>query len=129
MFSTIYSQMKLYINSILIMLMKSKCNILFSFWHLFFSHLILSLQSTVIIYIIDVGWQKLFEVFTHPPPYYLNLVFYQTSIFWCRPAQEFFTWKAAKCWPMLGAQGLWAERDLYRAAPAATRALGFPGLI
>jgi hypothetical protein len=30
---------------------------------------------------------------------------------------------------MLGAQGLWAERDLYRATPTVTRGLGFSGLI
>jgi hypothetical protein len=40
------------------------------------------------------------------------------------------------CWrqgckfqPMLGAQGLWAGRDLYRATPTATRHLGLYGLI
>jgi hypothetical protein len=32
-------------------------------------------------------------------------------------------WKAAKFWPMLGAQGLWAGSDLYRATPAVTRGL------
>ena len=31
--------------------------------------------------------------------------------------------------PMLGAQGLWAGRDLYRATPAVTWGLGFSGLI
>jgi hypothetical protein len=30
---------------------------------------------------------------------------------------------------MLGAQGLWAGRDLYRATPAVTRDFGFSGLI
>jgi hypothetical protein len=30
---------------------------------------------------------------------------------------------------LLGAQGLWAGRDLYRATPAVTRDLGFSGLI
>jgi hypothetical protein len=30
---------------------------------------------------------------------------------------------------MLGAQGLWSGRDLYRATPAVTRGLGFSGLI
>jgi hypothetical protein len=34
-------------------------------------------------------------------------------------------WRAAKFRLMLGAQGLWAGRDLYRATPAATRDLGF----
>ena len=34
-------------------------------------------------------------------------------------------WRAAKFRPMLGTQGLWAGRDLYRATPAVTRGLGF----
>jgi hypothetical protein len=38
-------------------------------------------------------------------------------------------WKAAKFRPMLGAQGLLAGRDLYRATPAATRDRGYSGLI
>jgi hypothetical protein len=38
-------------------------------------------------------------------------------------------WRAAKFRPTLGAQGLWAGRDLYRATPAVTRDLGFSGLI
>ena len=38
-------------------------------------------------------------------------------------------WRAAKFKPMLGARGLWAGRDLYRATPAVTRGLGFSGLI
>jgi hypothetical protein len=35
-------------------------------------------------------------------------------------------WRAAKFRPMLGAQGLWAGRDLYRATPAVTRDSVFP---
>jgi hypothetical protein len=38
-------------------------------------------------------------------------------------------WKAAKFRPKIGAQGLWAGRDLYRATPAVTQDLGFSGLI
>ena len=38
-------------------------------------------------------------------------------------------WRAAKFRPMLGVQGLWARRDLYRVTPAATRDLSFSGLI
>jgi hypothetical protein len=37
--------------------------------------------------------------------------------------------QGCKFWPMLGAQGLWAGRDLYRATPTATRDLGLYGLI
>jgi hypothetical protein len=57
-----------------------------------------------------------------------------------RPAQEFFTYpvygdvtitgeRAAKFRPMLGTQGLWAGRDLYRVTPAVARDLGISGLI
>jgi hypothetical protein len=38
-------------------------------------------------------------------------------------------WRAVKFRPMLGAQGLWAGRDLYRATPTVTWDLGFSGLI
>jgi hypothetical protein len=38
-------------------------------------------------------------------------------------------WRAAKFRPILGAQGLWAGRDLYRATPAVTWDLSFSGLI
>jgi hypothetical protein len=38
-------------------------------------------------------------------------------------------WRAAKFRPMLGAQGLWAGRDLYRATLTVTRDPGFSGLI
>jgi hypothetical protein len=37
--------------------------------------------------------------------------------------------RVAKFRPMLGAQGLWAGRDFYRATPAVKRDLGFSGLI
>ena len=61
--------------------------------------------------------------------------------FMSNPAQEYFSymemsvshhhclWKAAQFRPMLGAQDLWAERDLYRATPTVTRYLNFSGLI
>jgi hypothetical protein len=48
------------------------------------------------------------------------------SLIWRR---HHYQWRAAKFRPMLGAQGLWAGRDLYRATPAGTRGLGFSGLI
>jgi hypothetical protein len=38
-------------------------------------------------------------------------------------------WRAAKFRPMLGAQGLWAGRDLYRATPTVTCDLSLSGLI
>jgi hypothetical protein len=38
-------------------------------------------------------------------------------------------WQGCKFRPMLGAQGLWAGRDLYRATPTVTRDLGLYGLI
>jgi hypothetical protein len=46
-----------------------------------------------------------------------------------RPAQEYFTYMETSPLPVLGAQGLWAGRDLYRAKPAVTRDLGLSGLI
>jgi hypothetical protein len=48
------------------------------------------------------------------------------SLIWRR---QHCRWRAAKFRPMLGAQGLWAGRGLYRATPAVTRDLGFSGLI
>jgi hypothetical protein len=38
-------------------------------------------------------------------------------------------WRTAKFWLMLGAQGLWAGRDLYLATSTVTRGFGFSGLI
>jgi hypothetical protein len=46
------------------------------------------------------------------------------SLIWRR---HHYRWRAAKFRPMLGAQGLWAGNDLYRATPAVTRDLGFSG--
>jgi hypothetical protein len=48
------------------------------------------------------------------------------SLIWRR---HHYRWRAAKFRPMVGAQGLWAGRDLYRATLAVTRGLGFSGLI
>jgi hypothetical protein len=48
------------------------------------------------------------------------------SLIWRR---HHYRRRAAKFRPMLGAQSLWAGRDLYRAPPAVTRGLGFSGLI
>jgi hypothetical protein len=66
------------------------------------------------------------------PPFWLidYLLFYvppkNISLIWRR---HHYRWRAAEFRPMLGAQSLWAGRDLYRAAPAVTRSLGFSGLI
>ena len=48
------------------------------------------------------------------------------SLIWRR---HHYQWRAAKFWPLLGSQGIWAGSGLYRATPAATRGLGFSGLI
>jgi hypothetical protein len=48
------------------------------------------------------------------------------SLIWRR---HHWRWRAAKFRPMLGVQGLWAGRDLYRATPAESRDLGISGLI
>jgi hypothetical protein len=56
----------------------------------------------------------------------LYVPFKNFSLIWRR---HHCLWRAAKFWPMLGAQGLWAGRDYYHATPAVTRYLGFSGLI
>jgi hypothetical protein len=48
------------------------------------------------------------------------------SLLWRR---HHYRWRAAKFRPMLGAQDLWAARDLYRATPVVTRDLDYSGLI
>jgi hypothetical protein len=65
------------------------------------------------------------------------LIIYDWSFSVFRPTQNFsrkwrrhhYRRRAEIFRPMLGAQGLWAGRDLYRAVPAVTRDLGFSGLI
>jgi hypothetical protein len=47
--------------------------------------------------------------------------------FTCR--SQYWWWRAVKFRPMLGAHGLGAGKDLYRATPAVTQGLGFTGLI
>jgi hypothetical protein len=56
--------------------------------------------------------------------FYVPLKYF--SLIWRR---HHCRWKAAKFRPMLGAQGLWAGRDIYCATPTVTRGLGFSGLI
>jgi hypothetical protein len=64
----------------------------------------------------------MFRIYSNPDPHGTKNV----SITWRR---HHYRWKAATFRPMLGAQGLWAGRDLYRATPAVTRDLGFSSLI
>jgi hypothetical protein len=58
------------------------------------------------------------------------LMFYvplkNSSLTWRR---HHWWWRAAKFRPMLGAQGLWAGRDLFHATSAVTQGLGFSRLI
>jgi hypothetical protein len=42
---------------------------------------------------------------------------------------HYYRWLTAKFRPMLGAQGLWAGKELYRATPAVTQTLGFSGIV
>jgi hypothetical protein len=58
--------------------------------------------------------------------YGFYIPFKNFSLIWRRPNCR---WRAAKFRPMLGAQGLWAGRDLYRVTPTVTRDLVFSGLI
>ena len=52
--------------------------------------------------------------------FFLSWIFYLWILVWwsCR-------WRAAKCRPMLGANCLWAGRDLYRAISAVTQDVAF----
>ena len=58
------------------------------------------------------------------------LIFYaplkNISLIWRR---NHCRWRAAKFKPMLGAQGLWAGRGLYRVTPTVTQDLDFSGFI
>jgi hypothetical protein len=80
------------------------------------------------------GRQGMLTALSHliPPPVCLidYLRFYiplkNFSLIWRR---HHCRWMAAKFKPMLGTQGHWAGRDLYRATPAVTQDLGFSGLI
>jgi hypothetical protein len=55
-----------------------------------------------------------------------HIVFKNILLIWRRHQ---YRWRAAEFRSMLGAQGLWAGRDLYRATPTVTRGVGFSGLI
>jgi hypothetical protein len=58
------------------------------------------------------------------------LLFYvPLRIFHLHKRRHHCRWRAAKFRPMLGTQGLWAGKDLYRTTPTGTRDLGFSGLI
>jgi hypothetical protein len=58
------------------------------------------------------------------------LVFYvPLKNIWLIWRRHHYRWRASKFRPMLGAQGLWAGRDLYCATPTVTRGLGFSSLI
>jgi hypothetical protein len=59
----------------------------------------------------------------------LNSLIAAWAIFQLSGGCHHYRWLGSKFRPMLGAQGLWAGRDLYRATPTATRDLGLYGLI
>jgi hypothetical protein len=75
-------------------------------------------------------WGGLLQDTVSPLGDMVHLLFYiplkNFSLTWKR---HYCRWRAAKFRPMLGAQGLWAGRDLYRATPTVTQDLGFSGLI
>jgi hypothetical protein len=60
----------------------------------------------------------------HPENKYVTVLL--NKVIW---RHHHYRWRASKFRPMLGAQGLWSGRDLYRATPDVTRGLGFSGLI
>jgi hypothetical protein len=76
-------------------------------------------------------WQRYREHLTLYRSWLIDyLLFYamlkEFFTFWRR---HHYQWRAAKPRPMLGAQVLWARRDLYCATLAVTRGLGFSSLI
>jgi hypothetical protein len=68
--------------------------------------------------VLKAGWLIDYLLFYVPPK--------NCSLIWRRHHSR---WSAAKFRPMLGAQGLWAGSDLYRAIPALTQILSFYGFI
>jgi hypothetical protein len=74
--------------------------------------------------ILNIHMQLLENTLTDYLRFYVPLKNF--SFIWKR---HHWRWRAVKFRPMLGAHGLWARRDLYRATSAVTRDLGFSGLI
>jgi hypothetical protein len=71
-------------------------------------------------------WFMLWMIFITYDYLMFYVPFKNISLIWRR---HHCRWRAAKSRPMLGAHGLWAGRDLYRATPTVTRDLGFSGPI
>jgi hypothetical protein len=67
----------------------------------------------------------------HQPELFLFVCLFIAAwaIFQLSDACHHYRWQGCKIRPMLGAQGLWAGRDLYRATPTVTRDLGLHGFI
>jgi hypothetical protein len=66
---------------------------------------------------------------THTPQSCHNLFYDPLKNFSLIWRHHHYQWRATKFRAMLGAQGIWAGRDLYRATSAVTRGLSFSGLI
>ena len=96
-------------------------------------------------WIMNFHWRKLAEnAFSWQNKYCMIMLYNSFNFDWLIDYLQFYVplknfsliwrrhhcrWRAAKFRPMLGAQGLWAGRDLYRVTPTVTRGLGFSGLI
>jgi hypothetical protein len=102
------------------------------YWHVFWDFSALTdMYSDIVVYRLTfiLTFQSIFDISV-----YIDwLIIYcftsrsrNFSLIWRR---HHCRWRAAKFRPMLGAQGLWAGRDLYCATPAVTRDLCFSGLI
>jgi hypothetical protein len=100
--------------------MQGVCNFKrFGQWQWFYSHLFaLNAVESANKYIWCNNWLIDYLLFYVPLKNF--------SLMWRR---HHYRWRAAKFMPMLGAQGLWPGKDLYRATPAETRGLSFSGLI
>jgi hypothetical protein len=106
---------------------------LFFFWSSYLFEYLIFLQHADTIYSVTERRQYMYLHVNDEIGIYgmtrFSVALKKFSLIWRR---NHCRWRAAKCGPMLhvlGAQGLWAGRDLYRATPAVTRDLGFSGLI
>jgi hypothetical protein len=80
-----------------------------------------NILDIIVLYLVISAYFMIDWLFTVLRPALKNF-----SLVWRR---RHYRWRTARFRPMLGEQGLWARRGLYRATLAVTRDLGFSGLI
>jgi hypothetical protein len=75
------------------------------------------------------GWYETLQTTCGPNDLFVWLFIATRAIFQLSGGYHHYRWQVCKFWPMLGAQGLWAGRNLYPTTPTATRDLGLYGPI